>query len=76
MKGTSLDWKSIAGNWPHYQRLAQARWPRLTEQELGLIAARRDALVVHISTLYGISVGAAQMQVESWQGRLVVAVIP
>ena len=66
-----MDWKPIAASWPHYKLLARARWAKLTVPELDLIAGRRDALVVHISALYGISRGTAQMQVESWQGRLV-----
>jgi len=65
-----MDWERICSNWPHYKRLAQARWAKLTEQELDRIAGQRDALVAHISALYGISRDMAQMQLESWQGRL------
>jgi hypothetical protein len=66
-----MEWSRICADWPHYKLLAQARWAKLGEQELDLIAGRRDALVMRISALYGISRDTAQMQLESWQGRLV-----
>jgi len=50
--------------------LSRARWAKLGEQDLELIAGSRDALVMQISALYGISSDTAQMQLESWQGRL------
>ena len=65
-----MDWESIRANWQYYKSLAQLRWTKLTVQEVDLIAGRREALVEHLSTLYGISLGTAQMQLESWQGRL------
>jgi hypothetical protein len=66
-----MDWDSVARNWQHYKRLAQVRWAKLGERELELIAGSREALAIQISALYGISAGTAQMQLESWQGRLV-----
>ena len=65
-----MDWESISANWQYYKSLAQLRWTKLTVQQVDLIAGRREAFVVHLSSLYGISQDAAQMQLESWQGRL------
>ena len=65
-----MDWESISANWQHYKSLAQLRWTKLTWQEVDRIAGRREALVAHLSSLYGISRDSAQMQLESWQGRL------
>ena len=65
-----MDWERISSNWEHCKRLAPARWAKLTEPELDRIGGRRDLLVAHISALYGISPGTAEMQLESWQGRL------
>lgn len=65
-----MDWSRIEGNWAHYKLLAHERWNRITTDELDLIGGRREDLAGHIQEVYGISQGAAQMQVESWQGRL------
>ena len=65
-----MEWDRIRANWAHYRALAQARWAKLGERELELIDGQRELLAAHISRLYGISQNAAQMQLESWQGRL------
>jgi len=64
-----MDWARIEANWTHYKVLARIRWGRITHEDLDLIAGRRDLLVQHIHQIYGVSKGAAQMQLESWQGR-------
>ena len=65
-----MDWESIRANWQYYKSLAQFRWTKLTVQHVDLIAGRREVLLVQLSSLYGISPDAAQMQLEYWQGRL------
>ena len=65
-----MDWERIRNNWQHYTPLAHAHWAKITERELEVIAGQREALAAHISMIYGISRNAAQMQLESWQGRL------
>ncbi|HET7597446.1 MAG TPA: general stress protein CsbD [Burkholderiales bacterium] len=64
-----MDWERIEGQWQHFKVLAQARWGRISAADFELIAGRRDLLVTHIQQMYGISHNAAQMQLESWQGR-------
>lgn len=64
-----MDWERIQSQWPHFKVLAQSRWARISGADFDLIAGRRDLLVTHIQQMYGISNNAAQMQLESWQGR-------
>ena len=64
-----MDWSLIQADWQHYSALARARWARLTAADLDGIAGRRDLLAAHIQQTYGISMNAAQMQLESWQGQ-------
>lgn len=64
-----MDWARIQGDWQHYSVLAHLRWGRITPADLDLIAGRRELLAAHIQQTYGISAGAAQMQLESWQGQ-------
>lgn len=64
-----MDWEAIEANWQHYKALVRERWGRITADELEAIAGRREQLASHIQQIYGISRDAAQMQVESWQGR-------
>jgi len=64
-----MDWKRIQADWQHYSELARERWARITAADLDTIAGRRELLAAHIQQTYGISAGAAQMQLESWQGQ-------
>jgi hypothetical protein len=64
-----MDWARIQAEWQHYKLLAGRRWARLTLADLDIIAGRRELLAAHIQQTYGISKGAAQMQLESWQGQ-------
>ena len=64
-----MEWALIQADWQHYKELAGQRWARLTAADLDIIAGRRELLATHIQEMYGISKNAAQMQLESWQGR-------
>ncbi len=65
-----MDWAVVEANWSHYKKVAKARWPRITAEEIDAIGGRREQLANRIHEIYGISKGAAQMQLESWQGTL------
>jgi uncharacterized protein YjbJ (UPF0337 family) len=64
-----MDWAHIQADWQHYSGLARQRWARLTAADLDVIAGQRELLAAHIQHTYGISMNAAQMQLESWQGQ-------
>ena len=64
-----MDWARIQADWQHYKSLVRQRWGRLSAADLDIIAGRRKLLAAHIQQTYGISAGAAQMQLESWQGE-------
>lgn len=64
-----MDWARIQAGWQHYKALAHLRWVKISAADLDLIAGRRELLAAHIQQTYGISLNAAQMQLESWQGQ-------
>ena len=64
-----MEWALIQADWQHYKLLAGRRWARLTAADLDIISGRRELLATHIQQTYGISMNAAQMQLESWQGQ-------
>jgi uncharacterized protein YjbJ (UPF0337 family) len=47
------DW--IEGNWKQFRGKVRERWGKLTDDELDVIAGRRDQLVGRIQELYGTS---------------------
>lgn len=64
-----MEWARIQADWQHYKDLAHLRWGRISTADLDIIAGRRELLATHIQQTYGISMNAAQMQLEAWQGR-------
>ncbi|MGH7559529.1 MAG: CsbD family protein [Gemmatimonadales bacterium] len=52
------DW--LEGNWRQARGKVRERWGKLTDDELDVIAGRRDQLVGRIQELYG----AARQEVE------------
>ena len=64
-----MEWARIQAGWPHYKLLVGQHWGKLSAADLDLIAGRRELLAAYIEQTYNISAGAAQMQLESWQGR-------
>lgn len=47
------DW--LEGNWKQFKGRVRERWGRLTDDDLDVIAGRRDQLVGRIQELYGTS---------------------
>jgi uncharacterized protein YjbJ (UPF0337 family) len=47
------DW--IEGNWKQFKGKVRERWGRLTDDDLDVIAGRREQLVGRIQELYGSS---------------------
>jgi uncharacterized protein YjbJ (UPF0337 family) len=47
------DW--LEGNWKQFKGKVRERWGRLTDDDLDVIAGRRDQLVGRIQELYGTS---------------------
>jgi uncharacterized protein YjbJ (UPF0337 family) len=64
-----MNWERIQRNWQHYKALAHARWGRITADELDLIDGQREILAGQIQEVYGITLAAAQAQVEAWRGE-------
>ena len=71
-----MDWDRISGNWAHWRGRIRDRWGRLTNDELDLVAGRRDQLVRRIESAYGIAKEEADRQLRNWERNLAVEVEP
>jgi uncharacterized protein YjbJ (UPF0337 family) len=74
MHGAAMDWDRISGNWAHWRGRIRERWGRLTNDELDVIAGRREQLVGRIQSAYGIQKVEAERQLRNWQRNLEVEV--
>lgn len=64
-----MNWIRIEGNWQLFKGKASKQWGKLTDDELDVIAGKRDELSGKIQETYGISRDEAEKQVTDWQDR-------
>lgn len=62
-----MNWEQMEGRWNQVKGSVKAKWGRLTDSDLDLIAGRRDQLVGKIQERYGIAKEAAERQVSEWK---------
>ena len=62
-----MNWDTIQGNWKQVTGKAKQQWGKLTDDDMDVIAGRRDQLAGLIQERYGIAKDAAEKQVAEWQ---------
>jgi uncharacterized protein YjbJ (UPF0337 family) len=62
-----MDWERIEGNWAHFKGNARRHWSKLTDEQLELVAGKRDRLAGKIQEVYGVSSEIAEKQLAEWQ---------
>ena len=62
-----MNWETIQGNWKQVTGKAKEQWGKLTDDDMDVIAGRRDQLAGLIQERYGIAKDAAEKQVAEWQ---------
>jgi len=68
-----MNWESIEGNWRQLKGRVREQWGRLSNDEVDVIAGRRDKLVGKLQEHYGIAREEAERQVREWTDMLEVS---
>jgi uncharacterized protein YjbJ (UPF0337 family) len=68
-KGHPINWDRIEGNWKQFKGSVRQQWGRLTEDDLEVVAGRRDHLAGKIQAAYGITREASEKQLAEWLAR-------
>ena len=68
----AMNWERISGNWTQWKGRIQERWGKLTQDQLDVIAGRREQLSGHIQEAYGLSQDEAERQLRNWVRNLAV----
>lgn len=61
-----MNWNRVEGNWKQLKGKAQARWGKLTNDDLDVIAGRREELEGRLQKAYGYSVEKAKEEAEAF----------
>ena len=62
-----MNWETIQGNWKQVTGKAKQQWGKLTEDDMDVIAGRREQLAGLIQERYGIAKDAAEKQIAEWE---------
>jgi len=70
MRKFTMNWDQIEGNWKQFKGNAKQQWGKLTDDQLDVIAGKRDHLAGKIQETYGITKEATEKQLSDWQARM------
>ncbi len=65
-RDTEMNWDRIEGNWKQFKGNVKQQWGKLTDDQLDVIAGKRDKLAGRIQETYGISKEVAEKQLGDW----------
>ncbi|WP_079417309.1 CsbD family protein [Thiomonas intermedia] len=65
-----MNWDQIEGNWKQLKGHVRTQWGKLTDDDLEVVAGKRDKLAGVLQERYGLAKEAAEKQVKDWEDRL------
>ena len=65
-----MNWDRIEGNWKQFKGNALQQWGKLTNDQLDVIAGKRDLLLGKIQETYGITKDETETQLAEWEKRM------
>jgi uncharacterized protein YjbJ (UPF0337 family) len=65
-----MNWDQIEGQWQQLTGHVKSRWAKLTDDDLGNVAGKKDQLVGKLQERYGILKEDAEKQVDTWLLKL------
>jgi uncharacterized protein YjbJ (UPF0337 family) len=61
-----MNWDTISGQWKQFKGKAKEKWGKLTDDELDVVAGKRDQLIGKIQERYGVKKDQAEKEVDQW----------
>ena len=65
-----MNWDQIAGNWKQLKGVVRTKWGKLTDDDVDVIAGKRDILLGKIQERHGIAREEAEKQLKDWEASL------
>lgn len=62
-----MNWDIIAGDWKQFKGHVKEKWGKLSNDQLDVIAGRRDQLSGMIQETYGITKDQAERQIKAFE---------
>jgi uncharacterized protein YjbJ (UPF0337 family) len=65
-----MNWDQVEGQWKQIKGKVKERWGKLTDDELDIIAGKRDQLIGKLQKKYGYAKEQAERELDNWQEDL------
>ncbi|MDP5291886.1 CsbD family protein [Oceanimonas sp. CHS3-5] len=62
-----MNWDIVEGNWKQFKGKVQTQWGKLTDDQLDVIAGKREELAGKLQEAYGISKDEAEQQIKEFE---------
>jgi uncharacterized protein YjbJ (UPF0337 family) len=62
-----MNWDRVEGNWKTFKGQVRQQWGKLTDDDLDVIAGKREELLGRIQRAYGMSRDDADRQIREWE---------
>ena len=62
-----MNWDQVAGNWKQFKGSVKEKWGKLTDDDLNIIAGKKDQLIGKLQERYGIAKEEAEKEINSWK---------
>jgi uncharacterized protein YjbJ (UPF0337 family) len=61
-----MNWDRIEGDWKQMKGKVKEKWGQLTDDDMDVIAGKRDQLAGKIQSRYGVAKDEAEKQIDEW----------
>jgi len=65
-----MNWARIERKWDRFAGQAKSEWTKFTDEDLKLVAGKKDALIGKVQEHYGVLKEDAERQVDGWYAKL------
>jgi len=65
-----MNWDQIAGNWKQVRGVVRERWGKLTDDDVDVIAGKRDILLGKIQEKHGVAREVAEKELKDFEASL------
>ncbi|MGA2228002.1 MAG: CsbD family protein [Syntrophobacteraceae bacterium] len=65
-----MNWDQIEGNWKQVKGVVREKWGKLTDDDVDVIAGKRDILLGKIQERHGIAREEAEKELKAWEDSL------
>lgn len=68
-----MNWNQIEGQWTQMVGHVKTQWGKLTDDDIKIVAGKRDQLIGKVQERYGILQADAEKQVNEWSSKVAAA---